>query len=171
MFGRQIIKPDPGRKPLHDNVHDRSGRWQSFQLRVLLPSALLLLSPFGVSWMATLVSGHSPIAWPEAWLRMAQYGLLGVGFCMFAVTFLIERTFRKAAAHLRARQRDPQVLIFQATTATAVCPSSMAFLLSLVGGSVTAVYLWASASLLVASFWCIRYRRVMGEGRGADSTS
>jgi len=31
MFGRQIIKPVIGRKPVYDNVRDRDGRWQSFQ--------------------------------------------------------------------------------------------------------------------------------------------
>ena len=139
--------------------------------RVMFPCALLLLSPFFVSYVATLLSGRSPVTWPESWLRLAQVWLLGVGVIMFGATFLIEWTFRKAAASLRAQQRDPQVLILQATMGTAVSPTSMAFALSMVGGSVTAVYLWAGASLFVAGFWCIRYWHVLIEGRGAESTN
>ena len=118
----------------------------------------LLLGPLMVSSAAALGILCGAIVLPEGWLRMARHGLLGLGLFMFGATFLAEWTFRKPNTMIRARQLDPQKLILQTTLAFAVTPSTGAFFLYLAGGSVTAVYLWACASYVVASFWCIRCR-------------
>jgi len=47
--------------------------------------------------------------------------------------------------------------------ASAVTPGIASLFLSFVGGSVQTVYAWSAMSVVIAAFWCIRYRRVLAK--------
>jgi len=127
--------------------------------------AILFGTPFVASWAATLIGHSSGIAtpWSEDRLRIAHYGLVGLGVYMFASAFVLEWAFRRSADRLRTRGLDPRTLIMQSTMASAVTPSIASLFLSFVSGSVQTVYAWSAMSVVIAAFRCIRYRRVLAK--------
>jgi hypothetical protein len=120
--------------------------------------------PVFASWIAARVGQERFLSWSESSLRTAQYVALAVGVGLFAATGLIESAFKMTRASIESRGKDLDVLILHCTLATAVCPSLGALLLFFVGGSRAAVWMWSMASLLLAGFWCVRYRRVLLSG-------
>jgi hypothetical protein len=112
-----------------------------------------LFSPFGED-----IASPSKPGWLGAGLAVASI----VVILYTVLPFIIERTFMGvAAARVRARGKDPRVVVLTCALASSGTPCFVGFVLGIYGAPTFVVYVSSCITVTSVLFWVWRYRDVL----------
>ena len=117
-------------------------------------------APLFFSWATPKMRSWGWGAMEAGWVPWAHLVLVLVALYLLVVPFVIGFRFRKTENRKAENNLEHVALLMGGGGATAV--AGLAFLLvAFGGGSMSAMYAWASVSLAAALFWSWKYRRLL----------
>jgi len=122
-----------------------------------MPVCLTVMTPFAPGASTFQLSAHG--------LVVGRYILWAGVVYLVGFSFLIEWVMRRGSERIRSRGVDPNVLILRSNVASVAVLPAMAFLLCLLGGRSSDVYILALVSLALGTFWCLRMRSAFVSNR------
>ena len=119
-----------------------------------------LSAPLFFSWVTAKIRSWGWNAMEAGWVPWAHLILGLIALYLLVTPFVIAFRFRKTENRNTENNFEHLALLMGGGGATAV--AGLAFLLvAFGGGSMSAMYAWASVSLAAALFWSWKYRRLL----------